>query len=136
MSEHLPQDDGPFHPTFRSQIRRLAGTATHALQKRDLCMRHDQADILGLRCYTPTAREPENPPCRISSAAIPFLSMIRAGFPDPEVGAWNAREFGIDDQTRFGLIALLHRLDMEHRKPFRAIWTRRNKRLSSRATRP
>jgi transposase len=34
-----------------------------------------------------------------------------------EVGAWIAREFGIDYQTRSGLIALLHRLDMEHRKP-------------------
>ena len=34
-----------------------------------------------------------------------------------EAGAWIAREFGIDYQTRSGLIALLHRLDMEHRKP-------------------
>ena len=34
-----------------------------------------------------------------------------------EVGAWIAREYGIDYQTRSGLIALLHRLDMEHRKP-------------------
>ena len=34
-----------------------------------------------------------------------------------EVGAWIARECGIDYQTRSGLIALLHRLDMEHRKP-------------------
>jgi transposase len=34
-----------------------------------------------------------------------------------EVGAWIAREFGIEYQTRSGLIALLHRLEMEHRKP-------------------
>jgi transposase len=34
-----------------------------------------------------------------------------------EVGAWIARECGIEYQTRSGLIALLHRLDMEHRKP-------------------
>jgi hypothetical protein len=33
-----------------------------------------------------------------------------------EVGAWIAREYGIDDQTLSGLISLLHRLDMEHRK--------------------
>ena len=34
-----------------------------------------------------------------------------------EVGAWIARECGIEYQTRSGLIALLHRLDMEHGKP-------------------
>lgn len=34
-----------------------------------------------------------------------------------EVGAWITREFGIDDQGRSGLLALLHRLGMEHRKP-------------------
>src|SRR5271156_2494800 len=33
------------------------------------------------------------------------------------VGAWIARECGIEYQTRSGLIALLHRLGMEHRKP-------------------
>ena len=33
------------------------------------------------------------------------------------MGAWIAREFGIEYQTRSGLIALLHRLEMEHRKP-------------------
>ena len=33
------------------------------------------------------------------------------------VGAWIAREWGIEYQTRSGLIALLHRLGMEHRKP-------------------
>ena len=34
-----------------------------------------------------------------------------------EVGAWIAREFGIEYDGRSGLIALLHRLGMEHRKP-------------------
>ena len=33
------------------------------------------------------------------------------------VGAWIARECGIEYQTRSGLIALLHRLGMEHRTP-------------------
>src|SRR5271156_4376864 len=33
------------------------------------------------------------------------------------VGAWIARECGIEYQTRSGLVALLHRLGMEHRKP-------------------
>jgi transposase len=34
-----------------------------------------------------------------------------------EVGAWIARQFGVEYQSRSGLIALLHRLGMEHRKP-------------------
>jgi transposase len=34
-----------------------------------------------------------------------------------EVGAWIERECGVEYQTRSGLIALLHRLGMEHRKP-------------------
>jgi transposase len=34
-----------------------------------------------------------------------------------EVGAWIAQEFGIEYQGRSGLITLLHRLGMEHRKP-------------------
>jgi transposase len=34
-----------------------------------------------------------------------------------EVGAWIAQEFGIEYEGRSGLIALLHRLGMEHRKP-------------------
>ena len=33
------------------------------------------------------------------------------------VGAWIEQEFGISYQSRSGLIALLHRLGMEHRKP-------------------
>jgi transposase len=34
-----------------------------------------------------------------------------------QVGAWIAAEFGIEYRTRSGLIVLLHRLGMEHRKP-------------------
>src|ERR1035437_2103767 len=34
-----------------------------------------------------------------------------------QVGAWIALECGIEYQTRSGLIALLHRLGVEHRKP-------------------
>jgi len=34
-----------------------------------------------------------------------------------QVGAWIERECGIEYQSRSGLIALLHRLGMEHRKP-------------------
>ncbi|MGH7120598.1 MAG: IS630 family transposase [Acetobacteraceae bacterium] len=34
-----------------------------------------------------------------------------------EVGAWIERECGIEYEARSGLIALLHRLGMEHRKP-------------------
>lgn len=34
-----------------------------------------------------------------------------------EVGAWIGAECGIEYQSRSGLIALLHRLGMEHRKP-------------------
>src|SRR5258708_23435457 len=33
------------------------------------------------------------------------------------IGAWIAQEYDIEYQTRSGLIALLHRLGMEHRKP-------------------
>ena len=34
-----------------------------------------------------------------------------------EIGAWIVRECGIEYEGRSGLIALLHRLGMEHRKP-------------------
>ena len=34
-----------------------------------------------------------------------------------EVGAWIAGRFGVEYQTRSGLVALLHRLGMEHRRP-------------------
>lgn len=34
-----------------------------------------------------------------------------------EVGTWIEQEFGIEYESRCGLVALLHRLGMEHRKP-------------------
>jgi hypothetical protein len=34
-----------------------------------------------------------------------------------QIGAWIEREYGIDYHRRSILIALLHRLEMEHRKP-------------------
>lgn len=40
-----------------------------------------------------------------------------------EIGAWIERECGIAYQGRSGLIALLHRLGMEHRKPSRQAGT-------------
>jgi transposase len=52
-----------------------------------------------------------------------------------QVGAWIERECDIDYQSRSGLIALLHRLGMEHRKPkaiSRKRWTRRSRKPSSR----
>jgi transposase len=58
--------------------------------------------------------------CRLTAEQQDKLKVwIAATLPRTtrEVGAWIAREFGIEYQTRSGLIALLHRLDMEHRKP-------------------
>ena len=58
--------------------------------------------------------------CRLSIEQQGELrSWVAATLPRTtrEVGAWIARECDIDYQTRSGLIALLHRLDIEHRKP-------------------
>ncbi len=58
--------------------------------------------------------------CRLTAEQQDKLkAWIAATLPRPtrQVGAWIAQEFGIEYQTRFGLIALLHRLGMEHRKP-------------------
>jgi transposase len=58
--------------------------------------------------------------CRLTAEQQDTLkAWIAATLPRTtrEVGAWIAREYGIEYQTRSGLIALLHRLDMEHRKP-------------------
>ena len=58
--------------------------------------------------------------CRLGTEQQDKLKVwIGAALPRTtrEVGAWIAGEFGIEYQTRSGLIALLHRLDMEHRKP-------------------
>jgi len=58
--------------------------------------------------------------CRLTTEQQDKLKVwIAATLPRStrEVGAWIAHEYGIEYQTRSGLIALLHRLDMEHRKP-------------------
>ena len=58
--------------------------------------------------------------CRLTAEQQDTLkAWIAATLPRTtrEVGAWIAHEYGIEYQTRSGLIALLHRLDMEHRKP-------------------
>ena len=58
--------------------------------------------------------------CRLTVAQQETLkTWITAALPRTthEVGAWIAREYGVAYQTRSGLIALLHRLGMEHRQP-------------------
>jgi len=58
--------------------------------------------------------------CRLSEEQQDQLkAWIAATLPRTtrEIGAWLARECGIEYQGRSGLIALLHRLGMEHRKP-------------------
>ena len=58
--------------------------------------------------------------CRLTAQQqVELKAWITAALPRTtrEIGAWIARECGIEYQTRSGLIALLHRLGMEHRKP-------------------
>jgi transposase len=58
--------------------------------------------------------------CRLSDAQQAKLkAWVTATLPRStcEVGAWIEKELGIAYQTRSGLIALLHRLDLEYRKP-------------------
>ncbi len=62
----------------------------------------------------------EGSACRLSEAQQDRLKgWITATLPRTtrEIGAWIERECGIVYQGRSGLIALLHRLGMEHRKP-------------------
>ena len=62
----------------------------------------------------------EGSACRLSEAQRDKLkAWITETLPRTtrEVGAWIEKECGIDYQGRSGLIALLHRLGMEHRKP-------------------
>ena len=62
----------------------------------------------------------EGSACRLTAEQQDALkTWIAATLPRTtrEVGAWISRACGIAYQTRSGLIALLHRLDMEHRKP-------------------
>ena len=58
--------------------------------------------------------------CRLTHAQQgPLSSWITATLPRStrQVGAWIEQELGVVYQGRSGLIALLHRLGMEHRKP-------------------
>ena len=58
--------------------------------------------------------------CRLSSdRQAKLTAWIAETLPRTtrQVGAWIEREFGVDYQSRSGLVALLHRLGMEHRKP-------------------
>ena len=58
--------------------------------------------------------------CRLSEAQQDKLkTWITQALPRTtrEVGAWIEQEFGIEYHGRSGLVALLHRLGMEHRKP-------------------
>ena len=62
----------------------------------------------------------EGSACRLSSEQQDKLtSWVAETLPRTtrEVGAWIESEFGISYQARSGLVALLHRLGMEHRKP-------------------
>jgi transposase len=62
----------------------------------------------------------EGSACRLSEAQQTRLkAWITETLPRTtrEVGAWIETECGLEYQGRSGLIALLHRLDMEHRKP-------------------
>ena len=58
--------------------------------------------------------------CRLSEDQLEKLkAWITATLPRTtrEVGAWIEKEFGIEYESRCGLVTLLHRLGMEHRKP-------------------
>jgi transposase len=62
----------------------------------------------------------EGSACRLSDAQQDKLKMwVTATLPrtTSAVGAWIEKECGIVYESRSGLIALLHRLGMEHRKP-------------------
>ena len=58
--------------------------------------------------------------CRLDASQQEMLkAWITATLPrsSREIGAWIEQEFGISYQGRAGLVGLLHRLGMEHRKP-------------------
>jgi transposase len=62
----------------------------------------------------------EGSACRLTAEQRDRLTAwITAALPrtSREIGAWIAREYGLEYEGRSGLIALLHRLGMEHRKP-------------------
>ena len=58
--------------------------------------------------------------CHLSQAqGEKLVAWVRATSPRStrEIGAWITSEFGVEYDSRSGLIALLHRLDLEYRKP-------------------
>src|SRR6202167_6075459 len=48
-----------------------------------------------------------------------LVGWVRAASPRStgQIGAWIASEFGVEYESRSGLVALLHRLGLEYRKP-------------------
>jgi transposase len=48
-----------------------------------------------------------------------LVAWVRAAAPGStrQIGAWISSEFGVDYESRSGLVALLHRLGLEYRKP-------------------
>src|SRR6202162_891983 len=62
----------------------------------------------------------EGSACRLNDEQrVQLITWITETLPRSTraIGAWIAAAFGIEYQSRSGLIALLHRLGMEHRKP-------------------
>ena len=68
-----------------------------------------------------TSFDHEGGACRLIAAQRDRLKAWIASRTLPcstrEIGAWIARECGIEGQGRSGLVALLHRLSIEYRKP-------------------
>ena len=82
---------------------------------RDWYQRYQEDGVEGLTCF-----DHEGGVCRLAAVERERLkAWITATLPRTtrEVGAWIEQECGIEYQGRSGLIALLHRLGMEHRKP-------------------
>jgi transposase len=83
-----------------------------------ICTRHRLYQEEGIE--GPASFGHEGSACRLSDAQQDKLkAWITATLPRTtrEVGAWIETECGITYESRSGLIALLHRLGMEHRKP-------------------
>jgi len=82
---------------------------------RDWYQRYQEDGVEGLTIF-----DHEGGVCRLAAAQRDKLkAWISETLPcsTREIGAWIARECGIDYQGRSGLVALLHRLGIEYRKP-------------------
>ena len=82
---------------------------------RDWYRRYQEDGVEGLTIF-----DHEGGVCRLPAAERERLkAWIGKTLPcsTREIGAWIARECGIDYQGRSGLVALLHRLGIEYRKP-------------------